>query len=152
MYASTTPTSDRAGGVTEHSSHATPGPVPVDPDPFTPPAPVTPLAGVRHRARVAVAGTVVSCSTARWAGGPTLEATLGDRTGTLVLAFPGRARIPGIGPGRTLAAAGAAVRHRGRLLLWNPYLWFTADGGVAQPHPRAADRPRMTRAAHTGQT
>jgi hypothetical protein len=69
-------------------------------------------------------GTVVSCATVRWAGGPTLEATLSDGTGTLLLAFPGRGCVGGVEPGRHLVAGGTVARHRGRLALLHPYLWL----------------------------
>jgi hypothetical protein len=100
-----------------------------DPDPLVAPVPLARLADVVPRSRVAVAGTVVDVAVVPWAGGPTCEAMLDDGTGSIVLAFPGRAQVTGIDTGRVLVAGGAAVVHRGRLVLMNPYLWFDAPTG-----------------------
>jgi hypothetical protein len=73
-----------------------------------------------------VAGQVAAVVAARWAGGPTLEVTLDDGTGTLLLAFVGRRRLAGVEPGRRLAAAGTVVLRYGRPMLMNPYYWLQA--------------------------
>jgi hypothetical protein len=95
-------------------------------DPFVVPATSPPLADVRARDRVAVAGRAAAMACAPWDGGPTLEVTVDDGTGTLVLALVGRQRLAGIEIGRELVAGGTIVRHRGRSILMNPNLWLRA--------------------------
>jgi hypothetical protein len=99
----------------------------LDFDPFLPPSQLTPMVDLRARVRVAVSGTVVAVSRTRWDGGPALEVTLEDKTGSLVLAFLGRRRISGIEDGRRLVAGGRVLSHRGRLLLLNPFVWFAVS-------------------------
>ncbi len=101
--------------------------VPLDFDPFVVPSHFTALAAVLPRARTAVAGTVEVVSCRNWVGGPTLEVTLEDGTGSLVLAFLGRRRVAGIRIGRTLVAGGTVIRRRGRNVILNPYVWLTKD-------------------------
>jgi hypothetical protein len=93
-------------------------------DPFVPPTDLTSVASIWPRSRVAVAGTVAEVSGADWVGGVVLEVTLEDATGSLVLTFFGRHSIGGIEPGRRLIAGGTIVRHRGRQLIMNPYVWL----------------------------
>jgi hypothetical protein len=95
-------------------------------DPFTVPVVRTAIAELRPRSRAAVAGRVTAVVPARWAGGPTLEVTLDDGTGTLLLAFVGRRRLAGVDPGRRLVATGTVVLKFGRPMLMNPYFWLEA--------------------------
>jgi hypothetical protein len=103
-------------------------------DPFHPPAAVTPLATIRARDRVAVAGVVEAVSCVEWDGGPVVEATIADATGSVVLAFVGRRYMPGIYLCRTLAAGGTVVVHRDRLIFMNPVLWLLADNAGTPSH------------------
>ena len=96
-------------------------------DPFHPPTGFTPMAEILPRSRVAVSGTVTSCVVARWAGGSTLEVTVEDPTGSVVLAFLGRKGVGGIHTGSRLMAAGRVVLHQNRPALMNPYFWLVAD-------------------------
>ena len=97
-------------------------------DPFAVPSLLTDIATVRVRERVAVVGTVDVMSRKQWVGGPTLEVTITDWTGSLVLAFLGRRRINGIEIGRTLVAGGTVIRRRGRDHILNPYVWLCPEG------------------------
>jgi len=96
-------------------------------DPFHPPVAFTPIADTVARAQVAVSGTVTSCEVCAWAGGSTLEVTLDDPTGSLVLAFLGRRNVAGIRVGCHLMAGGRVVLHQNRRSLLNPYYWLVAD-------------------------
>lgn len=96
-------------------------------NPFTPPAHLTPAGQAYARARVAVGGTVTNIAHTQWAGGPALEATITDDSGSLVLAFLGRREIAGVQVGRQLTAGGTVVPRRGRLIIMNPNLWLAPD-------------------------
>lgn len=51
---------------------------------------------------------------------PTLEAELFDGSGTVLLVWLGRRRIPGIEPGRALVASGRIAERDGACVLYNP--------------------------------
>lgn len=51
---------------------------------------------------------------------PTLEAELFDGSGTVLLVWLGRRRIPGIEPGRALVAGGRIAERDGCPVLYNP--------------------------------
>jgi hypothetical protein len=95
-------------------------------NPLCAPVHLTRLRDVDARARVAVAGNVVDVTPARWAGGITLEVTIDDGTGLLVLVFFGRHSIGGVEVGSRVAAGGTVLGQHGRLILLNPYLWLSA--------------------------
>jgi hypothetical protein len=50
----------------------------------------------------------------------TLEAELCDGTGTVLLVWLGRRRVPGLEPGRSLRAHGAVTDRDGRRVIYNP--------------------------------
>ena len=111
-------------------------------DPFTAPAP-TAISTARVRHRVAVAGTVTDLTVRRWAGGiPALHVTVTDDTGSLVVAFVGRTSVTGVDLGRTVTVAGAVIRHRGRSLVMNPYLWL--GGPSARTDEPTRDRTLLS--------
>jgi hypothetical protein len=71
-----------------------------------------------------------------WAGGtPALHVTLTDDSGSLELAFLGRAQVAGVETGRWMTVAGAVISHRGLPVVMNPQLW------LAPVAPRG-DEPR----------
>ncbi|HEY7107367.1 MAG TPA: amino acid permease [Acidimicrobiia bacterium] len=80
----------------------------------------TRIAGVHHRQRTRVAGRVSSVRVQPQAGVNTLECTLTDETGGLVLVFLGRKSIAGITVGTRLVATGTVGDHRGHLAMLNP--------------------------------
>lgn len=60
-----------------------------------------------------------------WAGGtPALHLTVTDDSGSLELAFLGRAQIAGVEAGRWMTVAGAVISHRGLPVMMNPQLWL----------------------------
>ena len=80
----------------------------------------TPIAEVTWRARVRVAGRVKSIRVPTRTPTPSLECTLVDGTGALLLVFQGRRKIPGIQQGARLVAQGTVGAWEGRLAILNP--------------------------------
>lgn len=80
----------------------------------------TKVAELPPRARVKVCGTLRSVTLQPRAGVPALTAELFDGTGTLVLVWVGRRRIPGIEPGRSLRAEGRVSQNYDRPVMFNP--------------------------------
>ena len=79
-----------------------------------------PIAEVTWRSRVKVAGRVRSMRIQPWAGVATLECTLMDSTGGIVVVFLGRREVAGIQCGTHLVAEGMVGEHGGRLAILNP--------------------------------
>jgi hypothetical protein len=85
----------------------------------------TAIAALVPRRRAVVAGTIESVASFErpWVR---TDAVLGDRTGTLVLRFMGRAAVPGIRCGCRLVAEGTLALEGGVLLMRNPLYSFAA--------------------------
>jgi RecG-like helicase len=81
----------------------------------------TPIGEVAWRDEVRVRGRVRSVRVQPWLGAPSLEVTLYDETGGIVLVFTGRRAIAGVTLGRDLEAWGRSNRHRGYLSIVNPH-------------------------------
>ena len=83
---------------------------------------VTPIGQAAPRQEVTVAGEITSLRIVPRAGSPSLEATLNDGSGSLVVVWTGRRHIPGVAPGRRLVVSGrGAPQSAGRrLLVLNP--------------------------------
>ena len=80
-----------------------------------------PIGECRWRERVRVVGRIRAIRVQPWEGGATtLEATLVDDTGGIVIAFLGRQQIGGIKLGAHLEAEGVVIESRGQLALLNP--------------------------------
>ena len=82
---------------------------------------ITPIGDVVWRELVHVRGKVRSMRVQPWAGVATLEVTVYDETGGIVVVFTGRRSIPGITLGRQIEVSGRSNRHRGYLSLVNPH-------------------------------
>jgi hypothetical protein len=69
-----------------------------------------------------VVGEITSMRIVPRAGSPSLEATISDGTGSLVVVWTGRRKIAGVAPGKrlVLSGRGAATGPKGRLLIFNP--------------------------------
>jgi hypothetical protein len=80
----------------------------------------TPIGATQWRQRTRVSGRVRSVRVQPWSGVATLECTLRDNTGGLVLVFLGRREVAGIRPGVHLSAEGMIGEHDGRLAILNP--------------------------------
>jgi len=83
---------------------------------------VTTIGEAAPRQEVTVAGEISSLRIVPRAGSPSLEATVSDGTGYLVVVWTGRRRIPGVAPGRRLVLSGRGAPHGagGRLMVLNP--------------------------------
>ncbi len=73
-----------------------------------------------ERPRVRIAGTVQVIRHDRIGGMPALKAELSEGAGRIDLVWLGRASIPGIEPGSTVAAEGRLGVRRGRATMFNP--------------------------------
>jgi hypothetical protein len=69
-----------------------------------------------------IVGEITSMRIVPRAGSPSLEATITDGTGSLVVVWTGRRKIAGVAPGKrlVLSGRGAATGPKGRLLIFNP--------------------------------
>ena len=69
-----------------------------------------------------VVGEITSMRIVPRAGSPSLEATINDGSGSLVVVWTGRRKIAGVTPGKRLVVSGrgAATGPKGRLLMFNP--------------------------------
>lgn len=83
---------------------------------------VQPIGDVKPRQEFTVAGEISSVRIVPRAGSPSLEATVNDGSGSLVVVWTGRRQIPGVGPGKRLVVSGRGAPHGagGRLLVLNP--------------------------------
>jgi hypothetical protein len=78
------------------------------------------MSAVPLRERVNITGEVTGIRVVPRAGSPSLEVTLNDGSGSVLLVFTGRRRIAGIDPGRALDVEGVAREEHGRVILLNP--------------------------------
>lgn len=84
----------------------------------------TPIGQIQPRVPVVIAGEISSLRLVpRPDGSPWLEATVSDGTGSMVVLWTGRRRIPGVVPGRRLVirGRGSSTGPGGRLLIYNPH-------------------------------
>jgi hypothetical protein len=107
------------------------GPAMVDTPPAGPePSPAdeaVPIASLTYRTRARIAGRVRSMRIQPWAGVATLECTVVDGTGGIVVVFLGRRHVAGIQCGSQLVAEGMVGESGGRLALLNPEYWLLAE-------------------------
>jgi hypothetical protein len=71
---------------------------------------------------------------------PSIECTIADATGQLMLIFQGRRRVPGIEPGARLTAEGMVGEQRRRTAMINPLFTILrtsegSDESVPEPRP-----------------
>src|SRR5436305_7885753 len=80
------------------------------------------IADLPPRVEGTVVGEIVSLRIVPRAGSPSLEATITDGTGSVVVVWTGRRKIAGVAPGKRLVVSGrgAATGPKRRLLLFNP--------------------------------
>jgi hypothetical protein len=82
------------------------------------------VAAADSRRRAALTGTVRAVSVRSGVGCAT-DAELDDGTGTIVLRWVGRDRVPGVTVGASLAVEGTVLADRGRRVLLNPLYRFS---------------------------
>ncbi len=83
---------------------------------------VIPIGDAKPREEVTVAGEISSLRIVPRAGTPSLEVTVKDGSGSMVVVWTGRRTIPGVSPGKrlVLSGRGTAQGANGRLTVWNP--------------------------------
>src|SRR4051794_33593681 len=83
---------------------------------------VTAIAAAEPRKEITVAGEISSLRLVPRAGTPSLEVTLKDGSGSLVIVWTGRRNIPGVTPGKRMVVSGRGAPQGagGRLMLLNP--------------------------------
>ena len=83
---------------------------------------VTPIAAAQPRQEVTVAGEISSLRIVPRAGTPSIEVTVKDGSGSIVVVWTGRRNIAGVAPGRrlVLSGRGTAQGAGGRLTVLNP--------------------------------
>ena len=83
---------------------------------------VVPIGEAKPRQEVTVAGEISSVRIVPRAGTPSLEATLNDGSGSMVIVWTGRRHIPGVAPGKRLVLSGRGTPQGtgGRLTVLNP--------------------------------
>lgn len=103
------------------------------------PTDLTPIGNVTWRSHVKVSGHVHALQVQPWADSiATLELTLVDDTGGLIIVFLGRRRIGGVELGTKLIAEGTVVESRGRLALINPAYRLLPNEPLTPPTPAPA--------------
>lgn len=78
------------------------------------------ISDVPLRDRVLFAGEVQGLQVVPRAGSPSLEVTVGDGTGRVVVVFTGRRRLGGVNVGRRILIDGVVRQERSRLVAMNP--------------------------------
>ncbi len=92
-----------------------------------------PIGEVEWRQRVQVAGRIKSVRVQPRGGASNLECTLADRTGSILLVFQGRPRIPGIEPGARLVAEGMVGAWGRMLAILNPDYELVGERDAEDP-------------------
>jgi amino acid transporter len=82
--------------------------------------PTVRIAEAPRRVPTQIAGEVTGLRVVPRQGSPWLEVTVDDGSGSAVLVFTGRTRVPGIQPGRAIIAEGVARDEHDRLTILNP--------------------------------
>jgi RecJ-like exonuclease len=103
------------------------------------PAGTIPIAEVAWRHRARVSGRVHSMRVQPWGGVPTVECTIVDESGGVIVVFLGRRAVPGIGLGRRMAVEGMVGERRGHLAILNP------DYELLHRDERSMDQDREAR-------
>ncbi|HET6811326.1 MAG TPA: amino acid permease [Acidimicrobiales bacterium] len=117
-----------AGAPERSPRERTPGPVPSGPGvPGT-----VAISEVQPRRPAKVAGRIRAVRVQPFAGVPSLECTLDDDSGRLLITFMGRRRVPGIEPGARLLAEGVVGTHRGQPAILNPIYEILAPAEPAE--------------------
>jgi amino acid transporter len=99
-----------------------------------------PIAQLRWRQRAQVGGRVRSVRVQPGSGVVSMECTLADATGQILLVFQGRRRYPGVEPGAVITAEGMVGDRNRRSAMINPIVTIVrpAESGEATENPEAA--------------
>ena len=78
------------------------------------------MSNMHMRRHNVVTGRIRSMRIQPWGGNPSLECTLADETGSVILIFTGRREIPGLRLGTTLTAQATVAIHQTGPAMMNP--------------------------------
>ena len=93
------------------------------------PAGTVPIGQIHHRDRVTIAGRVKAVRVQPRAGVATLQCTVADGTGEILVVFLGRRQLSGWQPGAYVMVTGTVGERNGRLEILNPeYRLLAATG------------------------
>jgi RecJ-like exonuclease len=81
---------------------------------------LSPMSDLTDRASVRVGGEISRMKLTPRSGGPALEITVTDGTGSVAAMFTGRRSIPGVEHGASIVLEGVAHNERGHLVFMNP--------------------------------
>ncbi len=83
---------------------------------------VIPIVDAQPRKEITVAGEISSLRIVPRAGTPSLEVTVKDGSGSVVIVWTGRRHVPGVAPGRRLVVSGRGTPQGSgaRITLLNP--------------------------------
>jgi hypothetical protein len=88
---------------------------------------LAPMVNAKRRERIWVAGRILALRGRTDNEAANLECEISDGTGSLLLVFQGRRRIPGIAIGARLVAEGMVGSWRRRLAILNPDYELVGD-------------------------
>ncbi len=94
-----------------------------------------PIGNLRARQPARVAGRIKTVRVQPRAGVSSLECTIGDGTGQLLLVFQGRRRVAGIEPGARVVVEGMVAARGRNLVMVNPLYWIMSTAGPAEAPP-----------------
>jgi amino acid transporter len=96
---------------------------------------VVAISDIQFRQRVKVAGKVYSMRVQGWAGVESLELTILDNSGALLIVFFGRRALAGVATGTVLTVEGTVGEHRSTMAMLNPIytIQLDPDAGEALP-------------------
>jgi amino acid transporter len=95
----------------------------------------TPISELHTRQRARVSGRVRAVRVQAGAGVPSVECTIADSTGQLMLVFQGRRRVPGIEPGARLIVEGMVGERGRRVVMVNPLFTILRTSEAADEAP-----------------
>ncbi len=98
----------------------------------------TPIGELRWRQRAKVGGRVRAVRVQPRAGVPSVECTLADPTGQILLVFQGRRRYPGVDPGALITAEGVVGERNHRTTMINPVVYIVRPAETNSGEPTAA--------------
>ncbi len=94
---------------------------------------VVPIGNVQARQPARVAGRIKTIRVQPRAGVSSLECTISDGTGQLLLVFQGRRRVAGIEPGAHVVVEGMVAARGRNLVMVNPLYWIIPSGESGKP-------------------
>jgi len=94
-----------------------------------------PISNVRARQPARVAGRIKTVRVQPRAGVSSLECTIADGTGQLLLVFQGRRRVAGIEPGARVVVEGMVAARGRNLVMVNPLYWIMSTAGPSEAAP-----------------